>query len=178
MRGTRSRVLNTAVDLVGQGGIRALTHGRIDTAAGIAPGSTSNHFRTRSALVTGVIEWIASSEREDVLVPEICSEAALVTGLTHMIQAQSGPHAGRTRARYALFLEADVAATRPLREQRAAMVAWLRGILTELGGAGPADLAPFLMATCEGVLLHRLTVDPDAEVAAVIRRAVAATLRP
>ena len=178
MRGTRNRVLNTAVDLVGQGGIRALTHGRIDTAAGIAPGSTSNHFRTRSALVTGVIEWIASSEREDADVPEICSEAALVHGLTQMIQAQSGPHAGRTRARYALFLEADVDATRPLREQRAAMDAWLRGILTKLGGAEAANLTSFLIATCEGLLLHRLTVDPDAAIAPVITRAVAATLRP
>lgn len=162
--------------LVGTDGVRALTHGRVDAAASLPPGSTSNHFRTRAALISGVITWIAQSERTDAGIPEIHSADDLITALTQMVQVQSGPLAARTRARYALFLEADAATARPLREQRLAMEAWVRGILKELGGASAEAQTSFLMAAAEGVLLHRLTVDPDAPVADVIARAVRSAL--
>ncbi len=162
--------------LVGTDGVRALTHGRVDAAASLPPGSTSNHFRTRAALISGVITWIAQSERTDAGIPEIHSPDDLVAALTQMIRMQSGPLAARTRARYALFLEADGATARPLREQRLAMEAWVRGILRELGGASAEAQTSFLMAAAEGLLLHRLTVDPDAPIADVIARAVRSAL--
>ena len=62
---TRERALEAAVQLVGEQGIRALTHARVDERAGLPKGSTSNWFRTRDALVAGVIAWIAESERAD-----------------------------------------------------------------------------------------------------------------
>lgn len=164
--------------LIGTAGIRALTHGRVDTAAGLAPGSTSNHFRTRAALLHGVIGWIAEQERADVDVPEIRSEDDLVTALTRVIEVQSAPPlAVRSRARYALFLEADPDTAAPLRAQREGFERWTQAILTSLGGPGAAERAPFLMATCDGLLLHRLTVDPQAPVAATIGLAVAGALR-
>lgn len=88
----------------------------------------------------------------------------------------SGPLAGRTRARYALFLEADDDAVRPLREQRDGMEAWLRHLLLTLGGERAASRTAFLMAACDGLLLHRITVDPDAPIDAAITLAVDATL--
>ncbi|RAE30904.1 TetR family transcriptional regulator [Burkholderia multivorans] len=176
MKRTRQRALEAATTLVGAHGVRALTHGRVDTAAGLPPGSTSNHFRTRAALLAGVIEWIATSERGDAGAPDIRSHDDLVGALTRMIEVQSGPLAGRTRARYALFLEADKAAARPLREQRAGMEAWIRTILRILGGDEAEARAPFLMATAEGILLHRITIDPDAPIEESIARAVDATL--
>lgn len=176
MSSTRQRALEAAAALVGAHGVRALTHGRVDTAAGLPPGSTSNHFRTRAALLAGVIEWIATAERVDAGVPEIQSRDELVEALTRMIEVQSGPLANRTRARYALFLEADERATRPLREQRAGMEAWIRTILKNLGGEEAAARTPFLMATAEGVLLHRITIDPDAPIAESVARAVDTTL--
>ncbi|REJ05967.1 TetR family transcriptional regulator [Microbacterium bovistercoris] len=176
MSRTRRQALDAAVTLIGTEGIRALTHGRVDAAASLPPGSTSNHFRTRAALIAGVIEWMARQERSDAGTPEITSRDDLVGALTRMIALQSGPLAGRTRARYALFLEADEDATAPLREQRIGMEMWIRSILLTLGGETAARRAPFLMAAGEGLLLHRITVDPEAPIEDVIARAVDATL--
>lgn len=173
---TRRRALETAVALIGTEGIRALTHGRIDAAASLPPGSTSNHFRTRAALLSGVIEWIAQTERGDAGIPEVRTRDEFVAALTRMVRSQSGPFAARTRARYALFLEADADTTRPLREQRRGMESWVRGILLALGGADAATRAPFLMATADGLLLHRVTVDPQAPIDDIVARAVDAAL--
>jgi DNA-binding transcriptional regulator YbjK len=173
---TRRRALDAAVTLVGTEGIRALTHGRVDAAAHLPPGSTSNHFRTRAALVAGVIEWIATSEQADAGAPPVRTRDDAVAMLSRMIAAQSGPLAARTRARYALFLEADDDAVRPLREQRARFEAWTRSILRDIGGPTAERNAPFVMAAGEGLLLHRITVDPDAPIDEVIARAIDAAL--
>lgn len=58
--GNRRRVLDAAIELVGLSGVRALTHARVDAAAELPKGSTSNYFRTRAALVAGVIEHLAA----------------------------------------------------------------------------------------------------------------------
>ncbi|MCR2791727.1 TetR family transcriptional regulator [Microbacterium sp. zg.Y625] len=178
MSSTRHRALQAAVQLVGGEGIRALTHGRVDAAAALPAGSTSNHFRTRTALVAGVIEWIAAEERGDAGLPAIRTRDDLVSGLSRMIEVQSGPQALRTRARYALFLESDAETSRPLVEQRAAFETWIGGILREIGGPPAERQTRFLMAAAEGLLLHRLTVDPQASIDAVIARAVDAALAP
>ena len=51
---TRERALDAALELLGEQGIRALTHARVDERAGLPKGSTSNWFRTRDALVAGI----------------------------------------------------------------------------------------------------------------------------
>lgn len=173
---TRIRALDAAIDLIGTEGIRALTHGRVDAAAGLAPGSTSNHFRTRAALISGVITWLASQERDDAGLPDIASRDDLVVSLSRMIEVQGGPLAARTKARYALFLEADADAVLPLREQRAGMQAWVHGILQRLGGDAAAAQTEFLMAACDGLLLHLITVDPTAPIRDIVARAVDAAL--
>lgn len=178
MSRTRRQALDAAVTLIGTEGIRALTHGRVDTAASLPPGSTSNHFRTRAALVAGVAEWIARGERDDAGALTIATRDELVGALARMIAAQSGPLAARTRARYALFLESDHDAVRALHEQRTGMEAWLRGILSDLGGETAARRTTFLMAAADGLLLHRITVDPAAPIDDVIARAVDASLEP
>lgn len=177
MSSIRHRALDAAVTLVGTEGVRALTHGRVDAAASLPPGSTSNHFRTRAALVAGVIEWIAAAERQDAGAPVFHTREDFVAGLSRMIEIQSGPLGARTRARYALFLEADAEAARPLREQRVRFEGWVRSILFDLGETDATQRAPFLMAAAEGLLLHRLTVDPQAPIEPVITRAVDAALR-
>jgi hypothetical protein len=100
-------------------------------------------------------------------------------GATHdVIAAQTGPLAGRTRARYALFLEgiSDPELLAPLLRQRAAYVDWTAALLAGIGAAQPAAAARTLMATGEGLVLHRLTIDPDAEIRPVIERAVRACM--
>ncbi|WP_454860940.1 TetR/AcrR family transcriptional regulator [Promicromonospora soli] len=108
---TRERALEAAVELLGASGVRALSHARVDERAGLPAGSTSNWFRTRRALLAGVVDWIAEHERADFdpsALSAITGPDGLIEGLCAMAEVQTGPFATRTRARYALFLEARV----------------------------------------------------------------------
>lgn len=178
MTSTRERALDAAVTLVGTQGIRALTHARVDEAAGLPRGSTSNHFRTRAALLEGLSAWIAESETRDLagaLAEPFDGVEGFIDVWTRAVELLTGPHAVRTRARYALFLEAatDPDLFAPLHAQRAGMAAWARGLLVELGAQHPDAALPAFMAFGDGIILHRLTVDPHAPV----RDAVAVALR-
>jgi len=178
---TRERALEAALELLGEQGIRGLTHARVDVRAGLPRGSTSNWFRTRDALFAGVITWLAEVERSEFAAggaPQITTPDELVDALSGFIAVQTGPLAGRTRARYALFLEgnSDPELLAPLLQQRALYVDWTAALLAGIGATHPAEAARTLMATGEGLVLHRLTIDPDAEIRPVIERAVRACI--
>ena len=177
MAGTRERALHAAVDLLGTEGVRALSHARVDARGALPSGSTSNWFRTRRALLAGVVDWMAERERADfgplgaAVQP---TPEALIDGLCAVIELQSGPLAVRTRARYALFLElaGDPELGAPLRRQRLEFERWTEQLITAVGIIDPGPAARALMALGDGLMLHRLTVDPGLEVRPVIERAV------
>ena len=58
----RERALDAAVELLGTQGVRALTHLRVDERAVLPRGSTSNCFRTRAALLQGVVQHMLDAE--------------------------------------------------------------------------------------------------------------------
>lgn len=181
MASTRLRALDAALLLVGEEGIRSLTHARVDERAGLPKGSTSNWFRTRDTLVAGVVVHLAETERADfdsAPRPQIDTAEELIQALSAMIEVQSGPLTARTRARYAMFLEGagDPRLLAPLVAQRQVFVEWTTHLLERVGAASPSDAVRTLMATGDGLILHRLTVDPDAEIRPVIARAVRACL--
>ncbi|WP_105030588.1 TetR/AcrR family transcriptional regulator [Arthrobacter ruber] len=174
---TRERGLEAAVELLGAEGVRALSHARVDERAGLPPGSTSNWFRTRRALLGGVVDWIAERERADfdpAAMPAITGADGLIEGLCAMVELQAGPFAVRTRARYALFLElaADPELGEPLRQQRREFEKWTESIVTAVGIADPEPATRALMALADGLLLHRLTVDPELDMRPAVERAV------
>jgi len=178
---TRTRALDAALELLGESGIRALTHTRVDERAGLPKGSTSNWFRTRDALVAGAVSWLAEHERADLdraEMPQIDTPEQLSEALSRMIAIQTGPLAARTRARYALFLEGagDPELLAPLLEQRRIFVEWTAALLAQVGARTPEEAARALMAASEGLVLHRVTVEPDAEIQPVIARAVRAAM--
>jgi len=176
---TRERGLQAAVELLGAEGVRALTHARVDERAGLPPGSTSNWFRTRRALLGGIVDWIAERERADLeptAMPAISGVDELIEGLCAMAELQTGPFAARTRARYALFLELadDPELGEPLRRQRREFERWTEAIIIAVGIAHPVPATRALMALGDGLLLHRLTVDPELDIRPAIERAVRA----
>jgi DNA-binding transcriptional regulator YbjK len=178
---TRDRALDAALALVGEQGIRALTHARVDERAGLPKGSTSNWFRTRDALVAGVVAYLAESERADFAAAEtspVETAEQLADALCAMVAVETGPFAGRTRARFALFLEGagDPDLLAPLLDQRRAYVEWTTALLARVGARSPVDAARSLMAAADGLVLHRVTVDPDAAIRPVVERAVRASL--
>lgn len=175
---TRERALDAAIDLLGVDGVRALTHARIDSRAGLPPGSTSNWFRTRRALLAGVVDWIADRERADFDpsgMPEITTVDELIEGLCAMTDLQTGAFAARTRARYALFVElsSDPDLIAPLRHQRHEFERWTARIVAAVGIPEAPSATRAVMALADGLMLHRLTVDPELD----LRPAIARTLR-
>ncbi|MBG6058989.1 DNA-binding transcriptional regulator YbjK [Cryobacterium sp. MP_M5] len=181
MTTNRERALHAAVDEVGEHGIRALTHARVDARAGLPKGSTSNWFRTRASLLAGLIGHIADAERSDAAVPpagDTMTERDLVDLVCSLIETESGPRATRTRVRLALSLEAahDADLLAPLLRQRAVMVEWMAALLGQVGADDPDEAARTLLACGNGLLFHRLTVDPDVEIRPVVERCVRACL--
>jgi AcrR family transcriptional regulator len=154
-----------------------MTHTRVDAAAGLPKGSTSNYFRTRDSLLAGVIERISERERADlasVAAGPTATVDEFVDFYSAVITALTGPYADRTRARYALFLElsSDRVLQAPLRAQRAAFAELSRSFLAGLGARHPDAAVHAFMAFSDGLILHRLTVDPDAAVRTSVAIAV------
>ena len=175
---TRDRALRAAVEEVGEHGIRALTHARVDARAGLPKGSTSNWFRTRAALLAGVVEHLAEEERATAPTGDVTTPDDLVELVCALIETASGPQAARTRVRLALSLEAahnpDLLV--PLEGQRAVFVEWTAALLGQIGAHDPQQAARTLLACGNGLLFHKLTVEPDAEIRPVIERCVKACL--
>ncbi|WP_433795482.1 TetR/AcrR family transcriptional regulator [Actinoplanes sp. CA-252034] len=185
MGSRREDVLDAAIDVVGHSGIRGLTHRRVDAAAALPSGSTSNLFRTRAALLEAVVDRFVDRERhnwEELALrsmPTTPSELALV--MTLFAHEATGRHRALTLARYAILVEAGIqpGLRARLLAGGARVNAWF---LTWLGAAGstdPSRHAPLLMNHWTGVVLHELAVpdsafDPSAQFQAL----TAAVLNP
>jgi DNA-binding transcriptional regulator YbjK len=126
---TKVRALDAAIELLGTEGLRALTHVRVDLRAGLPQGSTSNYFRTRAALLTGVVGRIL--ERELPLVGATFTPTSaddLVEALCGLFAYLTGPNRLQTTARLVPFIEGSHDAG--LREaQLAAALQWRRRLL-------------------------------------------------
>jgi len=68
----------------------------------------------------------------------------------------------------------DPELSEPLRRQRREVERWTERIVIAVGIADPVPATRALMALCDGLLLHRLTVDPDLDMRPAIERAVRA----
>jgi AcrR family transcriptional regulator len=177
---TRTRALDAAIDLVGTEGLRALTHARVDERAGLPKGSTSNHFRTRSALLSGVVEWMAEREISELSPPSYPESAPdLVDMLCGFIEYTTGPNRILTTARLVLFLEAshDSALREAVSRGRALMKAWAVPVLARLGTHDPQAAADAVMACCEGLVLHRIARGDDTDPRPALDLVVKAALR-
>ena len=179
MPSQRERALEAAVDLVGSQGLRALTHARIDVRAGLPRGSTSNYFRTRAALLEAVVTWVSERELAEVSFdPAAFTPSGLVDALCAGIEVQTGERRTRTMARYVLFLESahDPDLRAPLVANRHRFEAFVEQVLTALGAPEPVVAARTLMACAEGLVLHRMTVDPEVELRPVVAAVVSGVL--
>ena len=52
----RTQLLDAALAVVADKGMKGLTHRAVDAAAEVAEGTTSNYFRNRAALVEAVLD--------------------------------------------------------------------------------------------------------------------------
>ena len=160
------RALDAAIELLGTEGLRALTHVRVDERAGIPKGSTSNYFRTRTALLTGVAERIL--ERELPGVGAAFSPASVedfVDALCGLFAYLTGPNRVLTTARLVLFMEGshDAGLRAALTRGRAERVATVVPALAELGARDPRAAGAAIAACFEGFILHNIARHDDAD---------------
>jgi AcrR family transcriptional regulator len=156
---TKQRALDAAIELLGTEGLRAMTHGRVDERAGLPKGSTSNYFRTRAALLSGVVDWIAEREISEMLTPaDPATPAELIDLLCWGMAYTTGANRTLTTARHVLFLEASHNADlrTALNRGRSLMETWTVSVLTRLGVSDPPSAAAALAAASEGIILHRI----------------------
>lgn len=181
MASNRDRAVVAAIELLASGGIRALTHLRVDEQAGLPRGSTSNVFRTREALMLGVCEHMVGSELPEVRAGfTAASPAEFAENLTTFFNYLIGPSRTVTAARLALLVEAshDPAVRSALSAGRADIEAVVLPALVKLGAPDPL-LGVQLIATCfEGLFLHVFAQHGNADAAAVIQATVRTIFTP
>ncbi|WP_395726983.1 TetR/AcrR family transcriptional regulator [Nakamurella sp.] len=189
---------DAAIGLIAGGGIRALTHRAVDAAAGVPPGTTSYHFRTRRELLRGVLVRIAQINAERLArlpgpptdsggapatrAARLAEADQLATRVAVFVDGQLGEHRDRTLARMAC--EIEVASDPDLREilHAGGIFRTLAiGAVTRLGATDPPRSADGLIALLDGLQYDRLvgvgsltaapagTQESRAEIAAVVR---------
>lgn len=181
----RRALADAGLTVLAQEGSRGLTHRAVDTAAGVPGGTTSNYFRSREALIQGLVDRIGerlAPTPEDLArraddVPSRELFADYVRDIVRRLSADPDV----TLALFALRLEAG---RRP--EVAAVLGAWQRAgfaadvaFHTEAGlPGGRREIALFHYAI-DGLLLDRLTtpIDPETPVDDVIDDLVAGLIR-
>ncbi|MFG2870942.1 TetR/AcrR family transcriptional regulator [Streptomyces sp. NPDC048338] len=152
------RIGDAALDLLVERGMRGLTHRAVDERAGLPQGSTSNHARTRQALLETAVR--RQVEREaTVLTPDEMPARdgggeALLDAFSLALHRYLTDHRALLVSRYELALEAT---RRPeLRSffdtAGAAFHGPVIALMTEAGSTAPERHALSLIAWCEGLM--------------------------
>lgn len=179
MTALRDRVLDAAIELLGTQGLKALTHRRIDEYAQLPPGSTSNYFRTRDALLGGAADAILEREvagMEATFAPRSADE--LLDALVALLDRTTEDQRTLTTARLVLFMEAShsPALRETLGRGRAVLESAFQRVLHDLGAGDTAASARALMACAEGLILHRVARHDDSDIRPVLALVVRASL--
>ena len=163
-------LLDAAIEVLAEGGTRGLTHRAVDAQAGLPVGSTSNRFRTRDALLSGVLQRLL--QRELALWTRFSagmstdSIEAFAFRLGRVVQALTGPERALTLARLAVFtqaaLQSDLQAE--IGTARGQLAEWMGPLLSELGSNDPGEHQGYLLALVDGLLSGQL-IDPTPEFA-------------
>ncbi|MDT0186104.1 TetR family transcriptional regulator [Microbacterium sp. ARD31] len=173
MADRRTTILDAALEIVGTQGMRGLTHRAVDAAAALPPGSTSNHFRTREALVLGIVERFIARERAMATGPRDDVDSTpdgVATALGRFVERAVGPDRAVTLARYAILVE--TAQNPSLREGMAVgadvVDTWALDLVTRSGSSDPERDLGILANYVTGLVLHELAL-PSADLDAPAR---------
>ncbi|GAA0928892.1 TetR/AcrR family transcriptional regulator [Pseudonocardia zijingensis] len=176
MADRRTAILDGALRVLADAGMRGLTHRAVDAAAGLPQGSTSYYFRSRSTLVAGCVERMleldlaieAPAAREAG--PDVASLVDVLVGIAVSLVTEQR---WRTLARYELSLAAmrEPEIQSVLARAGDAVRAFGAGRMRELGAADPARAADELLAMLDGLMFTTLVRGPrePADVAAALR---------
>jgi DNA-binding transcriptional regulator YbjK len=102
-------IADAALSLLAERGMRGLTHRAVDERAGLPQGSTSNHARTRQALLEVAVRRLAEREARMLVPGELLTAgdpAGAATGLAHALHRYLTGGTELLVCRYELALEA------------------------------------------------------------------------
>jgi AcrR family transcriptional regulator len=166
MSNRRVLLLDAAIRVLGEHGVRALTHRAVDAEAGVAAGSTANYFPARKALFEAIVERVSALERDhfDEVAVKVCptTPAELGRAITGFARDATGVHRPLTLSRYAILVEAGHNAK--IRHQLAGtgsrVNAWFANWLRLIGSRDPGHDVHVLGNYLTGLMLHQLAI-PD-----------------
>ncbi|MFC7387591.1 TetR/AcrR family transcriptional regulator [Sphaerisporangium rhizosphaerae] len=157
----RNALTDTAIKLLAVSGVHGLTHRAVEKEADLPPGTASNYFRSREALLVAAAERIAELHHADT---DRATEhpATLVDLLTESLLTAATTLRNRYLAIFELQLEA---VRRPLLASALAglqdmSVRITAGHHDKLGLAIPREKIPALIALYGGALFTLVTAPP------------------
>lgn len=165
-----ARLADAAVELLAEGGMRALTHRAVDARAGMPPGTTSAYLRTRQALIEAVVQRLADLDRADLAAHELPTEAPraapplgpegldqLATGVAEVLDRWLTTGRTRSLARYACLLEAvHRPELRQILDHGTVLRVQARDLLARAGAPDPRRQGDQFVAFVDGLLFDRL----------------------
>ena len=164
-------LLQAALHVVAEHGLRGLTHRAVDREAGLPEGSCSAYLRTRRALVTALTSYVATGVTED------CEKLARDLSTCHLEDAQAIELVTSFFMRRLARMELSLAAARD--PELAAMLASTQQQLVELVESILAarlkdhsgERAATMVASFDGILLGALPL-PEASRRPFVRQSI------
>jgi AcrR family transcriptional regulator len=144
---TKTRILDNALDLLGDGGAGSLTVRAVEHAAALPHGSVRHHFGSRNGLIRALFDHLGERDLPPTISDRDSPTAAVAAALRHWL----GPGRTATLARYELYLMAarDPALRPPLARARERFVA----LAARRVGS---ETAPAVVAALDGLVLDAL----------------------
>jgi AcrR family transcriptional regulator len=162
----RVLLLDAAIQVLGERGVRAVTHRAVDAGAGVGAGATANYFPTREALFAAIVERFAERERRNfeelatTVVPTTPAELGRAVGTF----VRDGVTRNRTLTLCRCALLVESANNPGLREDIAVTGAWVStwfaAWLRLIGSTDPSHHMHVLGNYVTGLTLHQLAM-PD-----------------
>lgn len=150
----RRDLCDAAIELLAAEGAKGLSHLKVDRRAGVPDGTTSFHFRTRSALVRAIAERMAEVDLAEL--QSVAERGASTPSLLAELVIAAGvePQLTRTKARYELTMLAtrDPHVAESLAESAAAFTKLHHDIVVQLVPHG-ADLDDAVVDELSNVML-------------------------
>jgi TetR/AcrR family transcriptional regulator, regulator of biofilm formation and stress response len=161
----RREILEATLRVIGEGGVKSVTHRAVAQEAAVALASTTYYFDSKSALVEEALELMIARSIEDVrryttCAPEITRDE-LIDRIVAFADAQINDPNAFLLAQYELMLEAGREQyLRPL--ARRWTIAYMDGFERVVRAAGlPESATEIVTNMVEGALLNHVTTPTD-----------------
>lgn len=154
----RDQLADAAITVIAERGMRGLTHRSVDAAADAPVGTTSNHARTRVAILLLAMNRITELDAEEPSLwpanPAALEPAEMLASLSDALHARIGRSTPRLKARFELALEATRVPELRTEYDRAGLAtrSELTDVLLNLGTPHAPQKANVLIAWLDGIM--------------------------